>query len=247
MHSSFRKLLWLAVFVIIFVTKNAASSENNAARKTINVGYIEFPPVFYTNQQGKAAGSLIRLTRKVLENAGFQMQAHTYPTNRMIKQITQGKIDLWVGLATIPQFTGNTLIGESEVMEITLQSYSIGNKSSINTQQDLNEKNIIILRGYSYGGWINYIKDPANNVHFLEVDSHEKALELLSRGRADYLLDYKGPTTLALQKMPIENISANKISSFAAHFVVSKAIKKPAQLLKRIEKSYRQLRDQGKL
>lgn len=244
----YRRLLFIVVISLLLSLKMAMANENAVAvntieDKVIKVGYIEFPPVFSTDQQGNAVGSLISLTQKVLEHAGYKPKFQSLPTKRLSRHLVDGKVDLWVGLSTIPLFSGNTLIGQSEVMKITLQAYSLGKKESILSEQDLRHKSIIILRGYSYGGWINFIKDPKNKVHFLEVDSHKKALELLSHRRADFLLDYKGPISRALKTMKTEGLRSQEISSFPARFVISKAIKNAPLILQDIERAYRNLKE----
>lgn len=211
------------------------------AQQVIRVGYIEFPPVFFTNDQGQPEGFLIDLTRNVIREAGYLSSFKTYPTKRMAQYLAEGKIDLWVGLPTLPEFQGTTYIGESKVAAIHLHSYSIGDKPPIHEKQDLVRKKIIILRGYSYGGWIKFIEDPSNNVDFQIVSSHSAGLQCLALGRKDYLLDYEGPVKNALKKTPVSGITSNKISSLNVFFVVSRKCPNAETVLKRLEDAYQRL------
>jgi len=156
-------------------------------------------------------------------------------------------IDLWVGLSTIPAFKGKTLVGDSEVLKITLRSYCIRTLPPIKVKEDMNGKSIIIMRGYSYGGWIKHIKDPANNVKYLESDSHDSAFRMLKAGRADYLFDYKSPATKALENLQVPGLEYNDLSTFSAYFVVSAKARNAAKLLHEIESSYKQLIADGAL
>lgn len=211
----------------------------------VRIGYIEFPPVFSTNAQGKAVGSLIDLTTNVLDAAKLSWSAHSYPTKRMINHIVEGRIDLWVGLTTIPAFEGTTLIGKQKLASITLQSFSLGNKPAIVRKEDLSGRSVIILRGYSYGGWINYIMHSDSKVHFVQVDSHREALNALKHGRAEYLLDYQGPVEAALQNFEIKGLNSQTISSFDASFVVSAKTQGAAELLQRLEHTYLSLKNEA--
>lgn len=241
MGRTFRNQILL---LILFSVSAIAPVE---ATRTVKVGYIEFPPIFYTNEQGKPVGILIDLIRRVLPRAGFNWTAQSYPTKRMISNLVAGKIDLWVGLPTIPAFQGKTLVGQSEVFKITLRSFHIGEKRPVKSKTDLNDKKIIIMSGYSYGGWIHYIKDPLNRVQYLLTNSHESALKMLKAGRADYLLDYKYPAEKALETLEIPGLQHNEISALGIHFVVSSKAQDAAGLLEAIETAYQALLAEGTL
>ncbi len=217
--------------------------------KTVKLGYVEFPPMTHTNENGKPDGKIILLAEKVLENAGFKWQAVSLPTNRMVAMLIEGRIDMWIGVSTIPALKETTLVGESVVDIISLRAYSFEKGQAIQTKKDLKGKRILVLRGYSYGGWINYIKDPANKIDHLEFDSHEiafKRLRLFSaRGRKSWLLDYKYPSETAINKLNITNISSTEISALNIYFVVSKNIAGAKSLLLNLETSYRNLVDKG--
>lgn len=170
---------------------------------SLKMGYIEFPPVFSTNSHGKPEGILIDLAAKVIPEAGYEWEAFPYPVKRMSDYIAKGKLDLWIGLKTIPDFEGTTFKGDSEVLKITLKAYRTKNIPDIKKQGDLNGKSIIIIRGYSYGGWINYIKDVKNNIDFIETNNHKSAFRMLKAGRSDYVLDYQQPAEKSFKKFKL--------------------------------------------
>ncbi len=118
-------------------------------------------------------------------------------------------------------------------------------------KEDLIGKTILILRGYSYGGWINFIKDPLNQVRFVEFDSHEDAfrgLNLFSqKQKACYLLNYKHPSEIVLKTKNYPNIQFNDISSLNIHFVVTKKMNEAKAVLDRIENAFLQLQNDGAL
>ncbi len=219
-----------------------------AAAQSLRWAYIEFPPVFFTDDAGKPAGSLIDIGAKVLDKAGFKWKAESFPTKRMIDCMVRGECDLWIGLATLPPFKDTTLAGKSDLLTITLCSYSIGDKPPIAKKEDLSGKSVIVLRSYSYGGWIHYIKDPANNVRYQEIpDDHETAFKMLAAGRADYLLDYAGPSAGVIEKLAIPDLRNAVLSSFGARMVVSKKTPHAETILQRLEAAYRELKDAGQL
>ncbi len=232
----------LAAAVSLFLLVGAGLA---SAAKTVEIGYIEFPPVFSTNAQGEAEGFLIDLADQVLTRAGYEWSARSFPTKRMAKELAEGGIDLWIGLSTLPEFKDTTLIGKHKVAQISLRAYVIGEKPPIASKEDLSGKNVLIMRGYSYGGWVNFIKDPASKVKFTETDSHETAFKMLKAGRADYLLDYRGPSEKALKAVDVPNLNFNEISSFGAYFVVSQKTPDAQKLLDDMETAYEALLKEG--
>ncbi|MCG8685255.1 MAG: hypothetical protein MI892_10295 [Desulfobacterales bacterium] len=231
-------------FLLLFIYSSAIS-------QTIKIGYVEFPPMTYTGEHGRPAGIIIDITSKSLEKAGFQWTARSLPAKRLAKTLVKGDIHLWIGLTTLPEFKGTTYIGESVVEKLVLRAYTIGERKPILQQQDLFRRTILILRGYSYGGWIHYIKDPANQVTYLEFDSHENAFKSLSlfakKGKHYYLLDYKHPSEMVLRSHQFEDIQFNDISSFDIHFVVTKNMDGAKAVLEKLEKAFVQLKKEGLL
>ena len=215
--------------------------------QTLKLGYIEFPPVFSTDKNGKPQGLLIDLAAKVLPEAGYEWEAYSYPVKRMVDYIVRGNLDLWIGLKTIPEFKTTTLKGSSSLLDITLKAYRLGQKPDIIKREDLMNKKIIIIKGFSYGGWVNYIKNPENKVLYTETYEHLAAFKMLKAGRADYVLDYVNPSEKALQKIKIDALFENTISSFSAYFVVSKKTRDAQKVIKNLEKTYQRLKKEGKL
>lgn len=228
------------------ITILTALSTVHAAEK-ISVAYIEFPPVFSTNADKQPEGFLIDLTKAVTSKVGVEAEFASYPPKRMVSNIVTGESALWVGAAAIPDFKDNTYIGDSVVAKIDLRAYTIGKKTPIAKKEDLNGKSIIIIDGYGYGGWADYLKDPKNAVKLEKTNSHESALKMLQSGRGDYLLDYKQAVESTLKTLAIKDIQFNDVSSIEAKFVVSKKYPKGEELLKKLETAYIELKKEGKL
>jgi len=227
------------------VLLNCMSIIGLAAQQPVRLAYIEFTPIFSTSPAGKPVGILIDLADKVLTESGYQWKATSYPTNRMISQIVSGDEQLWIGLSTIPEFKDAALVGKTKIMDITLVAYTIGDKAKILKKEDLTGKSVIILRGYSYGGWADYIKSAAGKVTFSEIDDHAIGFKMLSIGRADYFLDYQGPAEKVLAGAVPDNLKKSVISSFGVYFVVSKKAPEAEKLLSDLEATFARLKKAG--
>lgn len=239
-----KNIIYSVVAVIVSVICVLPSSA-----QTLKIGYVEFPPMTYTDKNGQAAGFIIDIAARSLEKAGFEWSAISLPAKRMANSLVTGNIHVWLGLATMEQFNGTTFVGKSVVEQLVLRAYTMGDKPPILTQQDLQGKTLLLLRGYSYGGWSSFIKDPANKINYLEFDSHTKAFERLEKLSQKipetYLLDYKHPSEVVLLELDIDGIQFNQVSSFDMHFIVTRKLDGAENILSRIETAYQQLRSSG--
>ncbi|RMF12970.1 MAG: hypothetical protein D6758_14075 [Gammaproteobacteria bacterium] len=217
----------------------------SAKKKPVKVGYIEFPPVFWTAPDKTPKGYLIDLARMTLERSGYAWTAVSRPTRRMAVELVDGRIDLWIGLPTLPEFRGTTLIGPSTVATIELNAYWMESTPPINGWQDLLGKSAVVVHGFSYGGKILNLKDPANGTRVCEAYSHEQGLAMLKAGRCEYFLDYTGPMREVLRKHPIPELRKHRLQALDAHFVVTRKRPDARQLLDDLENAYAELVAEG--
>jgi len=207
----------------------------------VKVGYVEFPPLFSTSNDGSAQGELVDLLDKVLNRAGYQYVVSPYPPKRLFRYLNRGKIDLWLGLDNKEIIRERVLVGQSTVSELHLFAYSLPSAPQVIDFSSLNNKSVIVIRGYGYGGRMEYIKDPSNNITYIETPNHDSGLNLLKIGRADYFLDYQAPINVALRCIFFEQLNSTKLASFPIRFIVSNRSEAHTKLLKALETSFRAL------
>lgn len=249
-----RQLLYFCFTLVILTSLGLGTFINSThaqQKQTVKMGYIEFTPVFWTDADGVAQGLLVDLARTVVPAAGYNLELESLPVKRMANSLIRGEIDLWAGLKTLEGFQENTYSGDSRLLQICLNAYALEEQPPISKKEDLNGKMIIGLRGFSYGGWVTYLKDPANEINFIEVDTHESGLKVLERnnkaGSKCYLLDYAQPVDKALRAYPVENLTSNPINCLDAYFVVSKKTPNAKALLENLEKTYKELKKKGEI
>lgn len=237
------RIIFASVFVFLLISFNASKADE----KFLRYAYIEFPPFTYTESNNKPGGFLVEWASKVFKRAGYRYQAESLPVMRLAGYITEGRTDVWIGLKTLPQFRGKTHKGEVKVTDLVLRVYTIGKKKKIIKKEDLKGVSVIILRGYSYGGWIKYIEDSVNKVRYIKANKHTYALNMLNAGRADYLLDYKAPCEIAQRTVKVKNLKYNTIKALPIYFIVSGKYNNGGRVLKDLEKAFKSLKREGKL
>jgi polar amino acid transport system substrate-binding protein len=210
----------------------------------LEYGYPEQPPRAFTNAQGRPDGHYPRLLKVLLERAGIAWHAASYPAPRLMKNLQTGETNFSI-------LVRNKILDECCLYSATpvwfdeLRAYWTGDKPPIRSKADLTGKNIIILSGFSYGGLINYLKDPANKIVLNPAESHEAAFAMLDAGRADYVLDYAEPAEQdALAKAPVKGLQSGIVDTVHMYLVLNKSYPDAAQTMKYLEMQFQKLWDE---
>lgn len=218
-----------------------------ARAEPLKVVYVELPPYTYTDPDGTPKGSLVALTQKVASDAGLEYGAESVPARRLFQGIAAGEYDMFIGIKTPEAFQGTTVASRSVIARIDLHAWSIGAAPEVRVKEDLAGKQVIVLTGYSYGGWRSYFEDPANRVQMIEARTPEQALQLLVAGRAPILLQYELPMEQALGGKRPPDLKSSLISSLDCHFVISSKRPDAAELVGRLDASFEKLKATGVL
>lgn len=199
----------------------------------ILVGFPEFPPLSFTNAQGNADGYLIHLGKALFTRAGIDTRMNIYPAPRLFDHMANGILDFSM-LVHNPALDACCLYSKQAVMREDLRVYHVGNKPYINNKNGLVGKRIITIQGYSYAGLINFIKDPKNRIDNEVAPTHEAAFTMLDAGRADYVLDYAGPSAQGLAAHPVKDFHFEAIDHLDIYLVLSKTYPDAERLLARL-------------
>jgi polar amino acid transport system substrate-binding protein len=236
-----RFLSMAAAAILLTITHTPVQAQ------VIKAAYVELPPYTYTDAAGTPQGSLIDVLAKVSADAGYTYTAESAPARRLFQGVVDGQYDMFIGIKTPEVFQGTTVASRSVIARIEMNAWGIGTAPDIKAKEDLAGKQVIVLTGYSYGGWRTYLDDPANGVQLIEARTPEQALQLLTAGRAPILLQYALPMAQALATHPTGDLKSTLISSLDCHFVVS--LKRPdaADLVRKLDASFDKLKAAGKI
>lgn len=235
----------LCLAITGFLLLSAAPPLAQAA--ALKVVYVEFPPFSSSGAGGKAEGTLIDMLRKVATDAGDQVDFEAAPARRAFQGLAAGDFDLFMGIKTAADLQGTTLASTTVIEKLELRAYGIGEQPAIKAKEDLAGKSVVVLTGYSYGGWRPYFENAANAVQLVEARTADQALSLLKAGRGGLLLQYTQPMDKALAGKPLPELKSNVISSIDLHFVVSRKAPEAAAVLARLEGSFNKLKAAGAL
>lgn len=232
------------------------SSPRKLHAEDLVVGAIWFPPFYIIekNQSGKVTGISglnIAIITKVLQSLGKPYVLKVYPAKRLYRNLIEGTTDIFYGIRIPPSVIPAQYILHSQttINKITLRVFHLKQTPVIQSRKDLIGSSVIVFRGYGYGGFIEYLRDPANRIEVHMADTQINGFKMLKKKRADYLVAFERPAFEAISHFP-EKTMADVIYSpplFVAdgYFIVSGKTAKAPKLLAEMEAAYHRLKAQG--
>lgn len=239
--------LVLLLILSIATLNNGLAEAANAGdqRPLLTLGYVEFPPYTYTDSNGKARGHLVELAKEMTDSAGYRLKTYGLPTRRMAQKLFAGKIDLLLGIDTYAKYPGKVLISKTVIDHLQLRAYRLKKIPPLSKKEELNGKKVVTLRGYGYGGWIDYITDPSHNIHHFIANDREQALRILVGRDADYLLDYKLTLATVLTKQEFPPLAYNDFHKLNVYIIVSAKSSDAEKVMRELEQAYLTLGDRN--
>lgn len=236
-----------SLLLLLFLLSTCSSGYSQDIDIPLKVGYFDFPGLTYTDVNGKPAGFVNDITIKVLENTNLKYTIERYPAARFYEYLSDGKINIFNGLSSIPSVHSSCVSSKTPLFPLEMRVYHTSDKKVITKKEDLISHSVILVRGFTYKDWGAWIRDPNNKVIFYETDSHKAAFEMLKRGRAEYLLNYKYIDEEVLQSTKIPDLVIKSLFIWYCYFNINKDTPNAESILKQLESSYEELLQAGKL
>lgn len=197
-----------------------------------------------TNPAGEPENPLLGLAAPLFERAGFRWRAKTLPAARLFEYLNDGQTDFSM-LVKSPALDKCCVVSRQPVAATELRLYRRKDAAPVAGRDALAGKEVITIHGYTYGGLLAHIRDPANRIVNHGAVSHDAAFAMLERGRADYLLDYAGPAQEVLERQPIPNLAYDVMDRLSVHLALSRAYPDAAAVMARLEAAAAGLRVKG--
>lgn len=186
------------------------------------------------SSNGEPNNPLLHLAAAILNKAGIPWHAKTYPANRLFKYLQDGTSNFSI-LVQAPALQECCIFSRKPILAIELRAYWLGNKTPITNRNQLIGKSVITIRGYSYGGLRDFINDPENRITLNEASTHQAALQMLLRKRADYLIDYTGPADEVVAAAQTKEIESSTLSRENVHLILAKSYPDAPKVMARLE------------
>lgn len=203
----------------------------------LNAGYITFPPIAYTDAQGVARGSVIELTNQLAADSGYRINWINYPINRIYHSLNNGDIDLWPGSPQIPALADFTLDSKPLGISVKLCAFSLPGNAHITNPEELIDQQLVLIRGYTYRGQLQAALDQARHRPIVAPD-HAAAIELLQKGRGQYLISYGHPMQDALKDYSLRKTRCDLLDEWPLVYVISRRNPQAQLIADRLDAAY---------
>lgn len=192
------------------------------------------------DSNGVLKNPLLLLAGDLFAAINVSWVANPYPAKRMFTRLEEGDSNFSI-LVKASRLREHCIFSKTPVTFSELRVYRMKHTPPIRGIEDFKGKQIITIRGYSYGAIGKYFNDPANSVLIHESPNHESAFSMLKYHRANYLLNYSGPSEEILQKNPLPDIVYDVITKLNVFLVLSKKHPNAVEVMEAMEKIVQQL------
>ena len=186
------------------------------------------------NAQGEPDNPLLRIAAELFSKAGMTWHAKSYPAARMFSYLKDGSAQFSM-LVKAPVLQECCLVSKKPLTAVEIRAYRRAGTSPVQATENLAGKQVITIRGYSYGGLNKFLSDQRHHVSNNVTQSHASAFRMLASGRANYVIDYSGPASEVLVSEPIHGVTYDVLSRQDIYLVLSKTYPDAQNVMVRLE------------
>ncbi len=221
-----RSALLLSLLVAIPLSATAEHPQ------VLRVGLMDFPPYYAPANNNQAEGELIDLLEQVMTKIDQEWTPVFYEVPQLLQNVVQGESDIAM-LIRHPMLEKSALYGQRPIGRLVMQAYHRPEQARVSSFTDLEGKSLILLRAYGYGGLVNKLLKPDSTITPIFATTRAQAFQWLQQGKGDYLLDYLGPATAALNSLKHHDIKGDTVLDKNVYFVLSGKLAHAKELLKK--------------
>lgn len=185
-------------------------------------------------EDGEPDNPLAGLATALFDQAGIPWHSKSYPASRLFSYLRNGTVHFSI-LVKAPVLRDCCLFSKKALTTVEIRAYRRAGTAPLKTKEDLAGKQVITIRGYSYGGLIDFLNDERNRVTNNVTPAHHSAFRMLENGRADYVIDYGGPADEVLTAEPIDGLVFDLLSRQDVHLVLSKSYPDAKRVMEQLE------------
>ncbi|MGM0450748.1 MAG: substrate-binding periplasmic protein [Pseudomonadota bacterium] len=221
-----------------------AAPSGHSESEPLVVGYVDFPPFTYTNDQGRAAGYLNEVTRQVADHLEQPLEFREMPAARLERGLRSGRVDVFQGIRTFADQLEHVSASDQVLLPIDLMVYGRPGDARCQGRDRFAGMRVGVLRGYAYGGLYDRLAE-AGDVELMTLNSRSSAYRVLINERVDCVLDYRRPARLALKELGNPALQSVLLRRLETHWVVSDAQGRAGNLLERFQTAHTELTEDG--
>lgn len=238
----------LLLYLLSFPSTSLAGAAPPPASEAplVKVGFYEFPPSIYSDEEGNAKGSLVDFVRRMLNRAGYRAEFRSLPSARLYNGLIDGSVHLWAGATGKPALLDHTIETRHSLSEVTMNLYFRPDTAPPKIPEGLAGRDVILISGYSYWPSVSrLLQDPQLGVVTHSTSTHTAALEMLQRGRGDFIIDYQIPVNQARKELGMGEIPFVVLERMPIKYIISKKAPSAEKLRDDLDRVYVEMKAAG--
>jgi len=232
--------------LVLLASWLSASAAEPVEPPVVVVGFYDFPPAIYSDIHNQAQGPMSRLIEKMLRRAGYQAQFRPLPSARLYNALRDGSVHLWAGAPGKEVLAGHTLESDRVLTSTLLNLYYRWDHPKPRLPEDLAGSHIILISGYTYWPKTNKLLDDQQlNLRLHRTSSHTAALQMLERGRGDFLINYATPVNQAAHDLGLPPVPSVPLEELQIRYIISRHAPDAERLLQALDRVYDEMQAAG--
>lgn len=215
---------------------------SDSSKPVVRVAMMMFPGFSEVDDQGRIVGKTVRLTRRLLEHAGYRADIRIMPAARIWRGLEGGQVHLWPGVLDKPGLDAHTLVTERDLGRVGINLYYRPGEPAPMVPSGLSGKRLILITNYTYvESLVRQVLDPGRGATRVSSSSHLGALQMLLKGRGDYLLDYRVQVEAAARELGLDPLPSIPVAEQPMRFLISNKSGFASSLRADLDRAYDQL------
>ncbi|MCV6614917.1 MAG: transporter substrate-binding domain-containing protein [Cellvibrionaceae bacterium] len=198
----------------------------------LEVIYVDMPPYTYLDKNGRASGSLIDISRRALQAVGQPHRFTQVPLAQLQARSRSGDLGMVHLIGAFPIPKQSLSFGERPLSYLRLTVY-YRDAAPLKHMADLRGREVILVRGYTYGYLRDYLQIPEQRVNLILVDNHRQALAALRAKPGRYLINYQKPFEFTVGAGVVAGLQHYLLSEIPVYWALQKNY---ADLLPKLER-----------
>lgn len=247
-----RNLILIVCFLLLLVAPSGVSAEDSGLPDSLRVTYLEFPPYYFTNLDGKPDGFLLKKTDKLLRAAGIEPVYESLTAKNVLMELKGLNPVCSIGWFKTPQREKfaqfSTPIYRNLPLHILYLKQNVRNFRGKQSLKDfLEDENLTIglADGYSYGPAVDEMFAQSKPKTFVVTGEQPQLVRSLAAGEFDYMLAAPEEIRTLVEKnrLSAELFGSLKLADIPAgnerHLMFSRGV--PGVVVERINKANSEL------
>lgn len=209
--------MFLKRIILIFLLSLNSSLYADESNDVLKFAMIDSKPYYYL-EDNEYKGEAIKYISRICNKAGYSYAAYMYPVKRLLKYIETGEIDI----AFIPEGLVNkekTILANQRTSTLEIGLYYDKNKQPQIDLSDLNGKRIVVIKNYTYSGFLDKLKSLYPEIKTVIANDPSSTFKMLDYGRGDLVLAYRRITEAS--KIPIDNLNFQSLHKADIYLAIS--------------------------